>query len=308
MDNRLHISSSPHIHGALSTQTIMIDVCLSLLPALIAGTVIFGLRALLVTAVCVAMCVISEYLFCVITKKDPTILDFSCVVTGLLLAFQLPVNVPLWQAAIGAIFGIVVVKCFFGGIGCNIVNPAITARVLMTISFSSMAVSAFPLDSVATATPLVELMEGKTPSFLDLFLGNTGGAIGETCALALILGGAYLVFRKIITVHIPLSFILTVFIFSFLYGDMSLEFALAQILSGGLFLGAIFMATDYVTSPATPWGKIIFGTLAGVFTCLIRFWGVYPEGVSFAILIMNILDPFIDRLTVRKLFGGGKNA
>ncbi len=203
----------------------------------------------------------------------------------------------------GSAFAIVIVKCVFGGLGCNLVNPAITARVFMTIAFASLAKSAFPLDAVATATPL---SAEKTPELLDLFLGNIGGAIGETGKLALLIGGVYLLIRRVITWHIPVSFIGTVFIFSFLVKDFSLISALEQVFSGGLILGAFFMATDYVTSPATPKGRIIFGAGAGIITCLIRFWGVYPEGVSFAILIMNIVNPYINQCCRRKLFGGVK--
>lgn len=303
--SKLYISSSPHIHSKNSTQRIMLDVIISLLPSLVAGCILFGTKALLVVASCIASAVLSEYLFNRIVKKEQTVSDLSSVVTGLLLGLNLPANVPVWQAVIGSVFAIVVVKCFFGGIGKNIVNPAITARVFMTISFSSLAVPAFPLDSTASATPLVGLAEGKAPQLLTLFLGNHGGAIGETCALALLIGFVYLICRKVITWHIPTVFALTVFVFSILYsGDLT--FALSQVLSGGLLIGAIFMATDYVTSPATGWGKVIFAVGAGLITCLIRFWGNYPEGVSFAILLMNIIAPYIDIWTTRKLFGGDK--
>lgn len=306
MENLLHISVSPHIHGTKSTRGFMFDVILALLPAAIAGTVIFGAEALLVIAVCVGTCVVSEFLFNLILKQKQTIGDLSAVVTGLILALNLSANVPLWQAVIGSVFAIIIVKCFFGGLGCNIVNPAITARVFMIVAFGSMTSSAFPkaLDTVAGATPLAELAAGTVPSLKDLFLGNVGGTIGETCSLALLIGAAYLLIRKVISWHIPVSFIATVFVFSLCVEGFDFTTALAWVLSGGLILGAFFMATDYVTSPTTPLGSIIFGIGAGLITSLIRFWGGYPEGVSFAILLMNILNPFIDKLTARKVFGG----
>ena len=311
MNNKLKLAVSPHIHSGQSTAGIMRDVLISLLPATIAGTVIFGLRSLLVVAICVAACVGFEALFNVMIKKDQTIGDFSAAVTGLLLALNLPANIPLWQCVVGALFAIVVVKCLFGGIGCNPVNPAITARVFMLIAFGSMTVQAFPtvVDTVSSATPL-SLGEGVAmPSLLDLFLGLNGGAIGETCVLALVLGFIYLLVRRVITWHVPVAYIGTVFVCSFFMEGMDFTSALAMILSGGLFIGAIFMATDYVTSPATAAGKLYFGLGAGLITFVTRYFGVYPEGVSFAILFMNILTPYIDSWTRHKVFGvGGKNA
>ncbi len=312
MENKLHISVSPHLTTKRTTTTIMLDVIIALLPATIAGTVLFGLRSLAVVAVCLATCVLGEFIFNKIVKKENTVKDLSAAVTGLLLALNLPANVPLWQAFAGSFFAIIIVKSLFGGLGKNMVNPAITARVFMLIAFGSMATAAYPqnmsVDAVAGATPLAAFKDSGDfgLSTLDLFLGNSvGGAIGETCALALLIGGVYLLIRKVITWHIPVIYILTVFVFTFLVkGDATV--ALNAILSGGLFIGAIFMATDYVTSPATPLGKIIFALGAGLITGLIRFWGNYPEGVSFAILLMNILNPYIDSLTSRKLFGGEK--
>lgn len=303
---QLHISSSPHIHSQKTTSRIMLDVIIALMPATIAGFIIFGLKALSVVMMCIAVCVISEIVFNKIVKKEDTTEDLSAVVTGLLLGLNLPADTPLWQAAVGSIFAIVLVKCMFGGIGCNLVNPAITARVFMLVAFSSLAKPSFPVDSVATATPLVDLAEGKSVDLLDLFLGNIGGAIGETCKLALLIGGIYLILRRVIYWHLPVTYIGTVFVLSFLIKDFSLIEALSQVLSGGLIIGAFFMATDYVTSPATPKGKVIFGIGAGIITVLIRFWGVYPEGVSFAILLMNILNPYINVWSRRKLFGRAK--
>ncbi len=304
MSNKLHISVSPHFHSPVTTQSIMFCVILSLLPTTIAGTIIYGVRSLAVIATCVGFAVLAEYIFNKIAKKATTISDLSAVVTGLLLALTIPANIPLWQAAIGAIFAIVFVKGVFGGIGQNFANPAITARIFMLIAFGEMAKGAFPtVDTVSTATPLVDLEAGKAFDTLMLFLGNRGGAIGESCTLALIIGGLFLIAVKVITWHTPVAYIGTVFVFTLiLTGDVSL--ALQFTMAGGLFIGAIFMATDYATTPFTPLGKIIFGVGAGLITVMIRQYGNYPEGVSFAILLMNILTPYIDKWTEKKPFGG----
>ncbi len=306
MSSLTKVMVSPHIHSGKSTTEIMRDVLIALLPATVAGTVIFGWRALLVVAVCVACSVGFEALFNRIIKKEQTVGDLSAAVTGLLLALNLSVDVPLWQCAVGSLFAIVVVKCLFGGIGQNLVNPAITARVFMLVAFTSIATPSFPVDSVASATPL---MAEAMPSLADLFMGNHGGAMGETCTAALLLGGVYLLVRRVISWHIPVVFIGTVFAFSFLMEGFSTVEALSLTMSGGVFIGAIFMATDYTTSPSTAWGKVLFGLGAGLLTCLIRYFGNYPEGVSFAILFMNILTPYISRWTARKVFtAGGQQA
>lgn len=308
MNTQLTLSVSPHIHSGRTTRRIMLDVLIALLPAAVAGVVIFGLTSLIVIASCVVGCVGFEALFYAIRKKPIPVGDLSAAVTGLLLALNLPANTPWWQCLIGALFAMVVVKGLFGGLGANPVNPAITARVFMLVAFATLAKPAFPtiVDTVSSATPLAS----ETPTSLtDLLLGLHGGAIGETCAVALLLGGIYLLCRRVITWHIPVVFIGTVLIASFFMEGMDFTAALAAVLSGGLLIGAIFMATDYVTSPATPWGKIIFGLGAGLITFLIRYFGVYPEGVSFAILFMNIITPYISSWTKRKVFGtGGKNA
>lgn len=302
MNDLKKLSVSPHIHCGRTTGGIMLDVVLSLLPAAIAGVVIFGWRALLVIAVCVACCVGFEALFNTIAKKDQTVKDLSAVVTGLLLALNLPANLPLWQCAVGSLFAIVVVKCLFGGLGKNLVNPAIAARVFMLVAFGSMTTQAFPVDAVAGATPLAS---EELPSLTTLFLGNYGGAIGETCTAALLLGGLYLLVRRVITWQIPVVFIGTVFVFSLLMEGMEAVRALSLTMAGGVCIGAFFMATDYVTSPSTAWGKVLFALGAGLLTCLIRYFGNYPEGVSFAILFMNILTPYIERWTRHKVFASG---
>ena len=303
MTSLLNVSTSPHIHSPVNTRRIMADVLIALAPAAIAGTVIFGLRALAVIAVCVISAVLAEFLFNLICKRPHTVGDLSAAVTGLLLALNVPANLPLWQGAVGSVFAIIVVKCLFGGIGCNFANPAITARIFMTISFGTMASTAFPkvVDTVATATPLA----GGEASTLDLLLGLHGGAIGEVCAVALILGGVYLLIRQVISWHTPVAFIGTLFLVMLLATGSPAE-ALNQILMGGLLLGAIFMATDYATTPVTKWGKVVFGIGCALITAVIRLWGNYPEGVSFAILLMNILTPYIDKLTVKRPLGGAK--
>jgi electron transport complex protein RnfD len=308
MSTKATLAVSPHIHSGRSTSAIMRDVLIALLPATIAGVVIFGLRALAVIALCVISCVGFEAIFNIIVKKEQTVGDLSAAVTGLLLALNLPANVPIWQCVIGCLFAIIVVKCLFGGLGCNLVNPAITARVFMLVSFGSMATQALPVivDTASSATPLAQIAAGETPNLWDLLLGTTGGAIGETCAVALLLGLAYLLIRRVITWHIPVTFIGSVFLLSFMMEGFDAMTALSLILSGGLLIGAIFMATDYVTSPSTAWGKVIFGVGAGLLTFLIRYFGTYPEGISFAILFMNILTPYIEKLTAHKVFGGTK--
>ncbi len=308
MDKKLNVSVSPHIHSGNSTTKVMLDVIIALLPATIAGIVIFGWRALLLVAVCIGTSVLCEYDFNKIIKKDNTIGDLSAVVTGLILALNLPVNAPLWQAAIGSAFAIIIVKCLFGGIGKNVVNPAATARVFMLIAFSSLATPAFPkdLDAVSSATPLSTLGSGTAVEITDLLFGNVGGTIGETCKIAILIGFLYLLIKRVISWHIPVAVIGSAFLFTLALVDGNASLALSWILSGGLVFGAVFMATDYTTSPSTSLGKIIFGIGCGLITVLIRQWGNYPEGVSFAILLMNIFNPYIDTLTARKLFGGAK--
>ncbi len=303
--SKLISAVSPHFSGKRTTQNIMLDVIIALLPAAAASVVIFGWRSLLVISVCVGVCVLSEFLFEKLCKRENTITDLSAVVTGLLLSFNLPVSIPLWQAAFGSIAAIIVVKQLFGGIGQNFANPAITARIIMLQAFgSAMAAWTKPVtsDVVSTATPLALAAKGDNmPSYVTLLLGNHPGCLGETCAAALIAGGLYLLLRGVISWHIPFAFIATVAFMSFVCGHD----VIYQLLSGGLLLGAFFMATDYSTSPSTPWGKIIFGIGCGLITILIRFWGNLPEGVSFSILIMNILTPYISKLTRNRPLTGG---
>ena len=303
--SNLYVSATPHIHSGASTRNIMLDVIIALLPATAASMIIFGVKSLIVLAACIITAVAGEALFNLICRKKQTIGDLSAVVTGLLLALNLSTNVPAWQCVIGTLFAIVCVKCLFGGLGRNFANPAITGRVFMLVAFSAVAGGANPtiVDAVSSATPLEVLAKGESVDVLDLFLGLHGGAIGETCVLALIIGFVYLLVRKVITWHTPVVFIATVFVLYLAFtGDVMM--ALSQILAGGLFIGAIFMATDYVTSPITTAGRVIFAVGCGVITFVIRYFCAYPEGVSFSILIMNILTPFIETWTEKKPLGG----
>ena len=288
----------------------MLDVIIALLPAAIAGVVIFGAKALGVIAACVITAVVSEALFNLIVHKQQTVGDLSAVVTGLLLALNLSTNVAIWQCVVGTVFAIVVVKCLFGGLGKNFANPAITGRVFMLLAFSTVAGGAKPavVELVSSATPLELLAQGSenAPSLMELFLGLHGGAIGETCCLALLIGFAWLLFRRVIKWHVPVIFIGTVFVLYLVFTG-SFQMALAEILAGGLFIGAIFMATDYVTSPITLKGKMVFALGCGLVTFIIRYFCAYPEGVSFSILAMNILTPYIEKFTANTPLGGSKN-
>ena len=310
METNLILSSSPHIHTRDSSRRIMLDVIIALLPAAIAGVIIFGAKALGVIAACVITAVVSEALFNLIVHKQQTVGDLSAVVTGLLLALNLSTNVAIWQCVVGTVFAIVVVKCLFGGIGKNFANPAITGRVFMLLAFSSVAGGAKPavVELVSSATPLELLAQGAedAPGLMELFLGLHGGAIGETCCLALLLGFAWLLFRRVIKWHVPVIFIGTVFVLYLVFTG-SFQMALAEILAGGLFIGAIFMATDYVTSPITLKGKMVFALGCGLVTFIIRYFCAYPEGVSFSILAMNILTPYIEKFTGNTPLGGSKN-
>lgn len=310
---KLIVSTSPHFKHKDTTQRIMLDVLIALTPAAVMAVVLFGLRALLILGVCIVTSVGAEALFNLATHKKQTVSDLSAAVTGALLALSLPVTVTVWQCIVGALFAIVVVKCMFGGIGSNFANPAVTARVLLLISFTgSVAGGTVPTlvtDIVTGATPLDAIKNGEAvselPSLLDMLLGLRGGAIGETCGLAIIAGFVYLVIRRVIKFETPLIFVGTVFLL-FLVKDGDLLLATYQMLSGGLLLGAVFMATDYVTTPITRTGKMIFAFGCGLITFLIRSFGGYPEGVSFAILFMNIISPYIEKWTQKKALGGKK--
>ena len=307
--NKLIVSSSPHIKTKNDTPRVMLDVIIALIPTVIAGIVIYGIRALLVVATCVASAVVAEFLFNIITKREQTVFDLSAIVTGLILGLSLHADAPVWQCVVGSVFAVIVVKCLFGGLGANFANPAVTARVFLLLCFSgTLAGGARPIitsnpDLVAGATPLEAIKAGaELPSITDMLLGARGGAIGEACIIALVLGFVYLVIRKVINFEVPVIFVATVFLLSFIVGG-DLNTALYQILAGGVVFGAVFMATDYVTTPITRTGKMIFAFGCGLLTFLIRQYGAYPEGVSFAILFMNILSPYIEQWTKPRAFG-----
>ncbi len=308
----LSVSSSPHIRSSATTNRIMLDVIIALMPAAIAGCIIFGWRALLVLASTTLSAVLAEFLFNLIIKKEQTVSDLSAAVTGLILGLNLHANAPIWQAVIGSVFAVIVVKCLFGGLGCNFANPAATARVFLLLCFTgTLGGGAVPKLSsapelVSGATPLEALKNGlELPSLLDMFLGLQGGAIGETCTAAIIVGFVYLALRRVINFEIPLIFVGTVFVLAMI-ADNSAQLALMQVLSGGLVFAAVFMATDYVTTPITRTGKMVFAFGCGLITFLIRYFGTYPEGVSFAILFMNILSPYIEAWTRKRALGGKK--
>ena len=319
----LTISSSPHAHSPITTQTIMRDVLIALAPALIGSVVFFGFRALTVTIVSVLACMFWEWGYCKVMKVHNKTYDLSAAVTGVLLAFVCPVTIPYWTIIIGAFFAIVIVKMLFGGLGRNIVNPALAGRAFMfswpvlmstwvKVGFSNAAGIASTADAVTAATPLAAMHQGTfdpaAGTIAQMFWGNVGGCIGETSAFLLLLGFAYLLLRKVITPRIPLAFIGTVAVLTFLFplGNARIEWMLAQILGGGVMLGAIFMATDYVTSPITKLGQIIYGIGCGVLTVLIRYFGGYNEGVSYAILCMNACVVLLDRVGRPVKFGAPK--
>mgnify|MGYP000283906472 CR=1 FL=1 len=315
-EKKLTVSASPHVRSAQTVSGIMLNVIIALIPALAASVWLFGPRVLLICLVTIGTCMLSEYLSRKIMKRSNTLGDLSAVVTGLLLAFNLPVSIPLWQAAIGSVIAIVVVKQLFGGIGQNFVNPAITGRIILMVSFpTAMTTWIKPLswldkgaEAVTTATPLTMMTKGGElsdglPSLVDMLIGIRGGSLGETCAVALIIGGVYLMIRKIISPAIPLSFIGTVAVIMLIAGKGSFTFVAYQLLSGGLMLGAFFMATDYATSPVTVPGRVIMGIGCGLLLFIIRAYANYPEGCSFAILFMNVCTPLIDRFTAPHPFG-----
>ena len=307
MQKNLAVSSSPHLRDHVSTRRIMQEVCLALAPAGIAGIILFGSQAAVLIAASVISAVLAEYFYQKLTHQKVTVGDWSAVVTGLLLAYNLPANAPVWLAVVGAVIAIVLVKQIFGGIGSNFMNPALAARAILFVSWATQMTTypatRFMLDGVSTATPLNSLGTGSVAgvNLMDLFLGNIPGVLGETCKLALLLGGVYLILRRIVDWKIPVTFIATVFV-CYLIKDGA-EMALDQILSGGLFLGAFFMATDYATSPVTNPGRVIMGIGCGIFLFVIRAYASYPEGCSFAILLMNVATPLIDKYTMPKPFG-----
>lgn len=317
--DNLIVSASPHLVTAMDTQKTMLMVLIALVPSLLVSTYVFGFRVLILTAVCIAVSMFFEWGWNKLMKRPQTVTDLSAALTGTLIAFNVPSGLPYWIAIVGCFVAIVIVKQLFGGIGKNIANPAITARIVLFISFAT-EMTTWPLprmyqtaDAVTGATPLGILAEGSAadlPSNMEMFLGYIGGSMGEVSAIALLIGGIFLVWKKIISPIIPCCFIGTVFVFSLIYygatGGDAFQMAIFHVLAGGVMLGAIFMATDYVTSPLMPGAKVVFGIGCGVITMLIRLFGQYPEGVSFSILIMNCLTPLIDNFFQKRMYGGAK--
>lgn len=315
MENKFIVSAAPHVHTNSTITKIMLDVLIALFPAVFMSVVYFGIRAIGIIVTSVVSAVIGEYLFNKAVKKKNTIGDLSAAVTGVLLALNMPPTIPLWMVAIGSLFSIIVVKQVFGGLGKNFMNPALGGRCFMLIAWAgAMTTFIEPLqaDAVSCATQLTIIkncVASTLPSMFDVFIGKTAGCIGETSAAALILGFAYLLVKRVVSLRIPLAYILTFAVLTYFFGfnssDMSMAtFTLYQILSGGLLLGAFFMATDYVTTPTTPNGRVIFGIGCGILTFVIRRFGGYPEGVSFAIILMNLAAPIIEERTVPKPYGG----
>ena len=300
MEGKLIVTSSPHLRSGVTTRQIMLDVLISLVPCVVAATWIFGFRALLVTVFCAAVCVLLEFICRLVMKREQTIGDLSAAVSGVLLALTLPPSIGLAQALLGCAVAIVVVKQMFGGIGCNFVNPALTARIVMLLSFPTQMTTWTLADGTTTATPL----GGAEAGLKELFFGTVGGSMGETCAAAILLGFVYLLARRVISPTIPVAFAASAAVFALILGR-PVGF---ELLSGGLLFGAVFMATDYTTSPFTFRGKIIYGVCCGLLTVLIRAFGSMPEGVSYAIVLMNITVPLIERVTLPRTFGrsGGK--
>lgn len=304
MSSLHHVSSAPHVRGKDDTQKIMLFVIISLLPASLFGIFNFGIKALILILVTIASCVLSELIFEKIVHKKSTIKDLSAVVTGLLLALNLPHTLPWWQAALGGVFAIIVVKMLFGGLGQNFMNPALGARCFLLISFTGNMTS-FTYDGVTGATPLALLKSGETVDTMSMLLGTTAGTIGETSVIALLIGAIILILAGVIDLKIPATYIVTFSIFILLFGGhgFDMNYLVAHLCGGGLMLGAFFMATDYVTSPITPNGKILYGICLGILTGIFRIFGASAEGVSYAIIFSNLLVPLIERVTVPRAFG-----
>lgn len=307
MSDLYNVSSSPHVRAKDTTARIMLYVIIALLPASVFGIWNFGLRALLLIAVCIATCVISEYVFELLIHKKSTINDLSAVVTGLLLALNLPVSLPVWQAVLGSVFAIVIVKMMFGGLGQNFMNPALGARCFLLVSFAGTMTN-FNCDAYTGATPLAMMRNGESVDTMKMLIGTTAGTIGETSVIAILIGAIILILLGVIDLTIPGTYIVTFVVFILLFGGHGLDgnYVTAQLCGGGLMLGAFFMATDYVTSPITPVGKVIYGILLGILTGLFRIFGANAEGVSFAIILSNLLVPIIEKFTIPRAFGQKK--
>lgn len=305
MDNLLNVSTAPHIRSSLTTKNIMYDVIIALMPATLFGIYQFGFNAFLVIAVAITASLLSEYLYQRLMKLPITITDGSAIVTGLLLALSLSSSLPLWMVALGSVFAIIVVKQLFGGLGQNFMNPALGARCFLLISFAGKMNSFVGIDAVSGATPLALLRDNQHVDLLNLFIGTTSGTIGETSVIALLIGAAYLLYKKVISPKIPLAILISFSLIIIIGGNPTFSYLLKQICSGGLIIGVFFMATDYVTCPITPNGRLIYGLMIGILAAIFRLYGSTPEGMSFAIIISNLLVPLIEKVTVPKIKGSG---
>lgn len=314
MSDLYHVSSSPHVRAKDTTSRIMLYVIIALLPTSVFGIINFGLRAALLILVTVLSCMLSEVLFNIIVHKRNTIDDFSAIVTGLLLALNLPVNLPLWEAILGSVFAIVIVKCLFGGLGQNFMNPALGARCFLLIAFTADMTNfqyvRNKIEVYSSVTPLAAMRNGEAVNTMDMLIGRTAGTIGETSAICILIGAIFLILMGVIDLRIPASYLVTFVVFIVLFGGHGFDgnYITAQLCGGGLMLGAFFMATDYVTSPITPKGQIVFGICCGILTGLFRVFGANAEGVSFAIILSNLLVPIIEKFTIPRAFGQVKEA
>ena len=307
MSKLFNVSSSPHVRNNDTTQRIMRDVAIAMLPATAYGVYQFGLYSLLIVILTVVSCVVSEYVWEKAMKKPVTVYDCSAVVTGMILALNMPPEIPFWIPMLGGVFAIIVVKQLYGGLGQNFMNPALAARCFLLISFAgsmnSFSSAKLGFDSLSGATPLAQLRAGETVNLMDLIIGRIPGTIGEVSVIALLIGGIYMIARKVISPRIPLIYIGTVAVFVFVFGGFDVQYMLSEICAGGLVFGAFFMATDCVTSPITPKGQVVYGLILGILTGTFRLWGASPEGVSYAIILSNLMVPLIERVTLPTAFG-----
>lgn len=307
MTKLLNVSSSPHVRSHETTHSIMLDVAIAMLPASAFGVYHFGLHALLVLIVTVAACMLSEYVYEKLMKKPNTLYDCSALVTGMILALNMPPEIPVWIPMLGGVFAIIVVKQLYGGLGQNFMNPALAARCFLLISFAGhmndFSSAKLGFDSISGATPLASMRAGGSVDLAAMVVGRIPGTIGEVSVIALLIGGIYLIVKKVISWKIPVTYILTLAVFVFIFGGFDLNYVICQVCGGGLIFGAFFMATDYVTSPITPKGQIVFGVILGLLTGIFRLWGASPEGVSYAIILSNLFVPMIERVTLPKAFG-----
>ena len=307
MSKLFNVSSSPHVRNNDTTQRIMRDVAIAMLPATAYGVYQFGLYSLLIVILTVVSCVVSEYVWEKAMKKPVTVYDCSAVVTGMILALNMPPEIPFWIPMLGGVFAIIVVKQLYGGLGQNFMNPALAARCFLLISFAgsmnSFSSAKLGFDSLSGATPLAQLRAGETVNLMDLIIGRIPGTIGEVSVIALLIGGIYMIARKVLSPRSPLIYIGTVAVFVFVFGGFDVQYMLSEICAGGLVFGAFFMATDYVTSPITPKGQVVYGLILGILTGTFRLWGASPEGVSYAIILSNLMVPLIERVTLPTAFG-----